>query len=54
MYIKSLIENLKGEGCSEDLGVDRKIILRWIVGKSGGKLWIGFIQLKIGTSGRLM
>jgi hypothetical protein len=25
----------------EDLSVDRKIILKWILGKSGRKVWIG-------------
>jgi hypothetical protein len=35
-------ENLKGRGHSQDLGVD------------GGKVWTGFIWLRIGTSGRLL
>jgi hypothetical protein len=30
---KILIGNLKGSGYSEDLGVDRMIILEWILGK---------------------
>jgi hypothetical protein len=33
-----LLENLKGKDHSEDLGVDRKIILEWILGKHGGKV----------------
>jgi hypothetical protein len=28
-----LSKNLKGRDASEDLGVDRKIILEWILGK---------------------
>jgi hypothetical protein len=32
--------NLKGRDCSEDVGVDRKIILEWILGKEGGKVWL--------------
>jgi len=36
------------------LGVDRKIILEWILGKLGGKLWAGCIWLKIGTSGMIL
>jgi hypothetical protein len=36
----------------EDLGKDEKIILDWILGKLGGKVWTGCIWLRIGTSGR--
>jgi hypothetical protein len=36
------------------LGVDRKIILEWILGKLGGKLWIGCIWLRIEASGGLL
>jgi hypothetical protein len=32
---KILIENLKGREHSEDLGVDGKIILEWILGEMG-------------------
>jgi len=31
-----------------------KIILEWILGIKGGKLWTEFMQLKIGTRGRLL
>jgi hypothetical protein len=30
-------------GISEDLVVDRKIILEWILRKYGRKVWIGFM-----------
>jgi len=30
-----------------------KIILKWVLGKQGGKAWTGFIWLRIGTSARL-
>jgi hypothetical protein len=36
------------------LGVDRKIILEWILGKQVGKVWTGSIWLRIGTSGGLL
>jgi hypothetical protein len=36
------MENLKERDNSEDPGIDRKIILAWILGKYGGKL-SGFI-----------
>jgi len=35
----------------EDVGVDGKIILEWILGKQGGKVWTGFIWLRIGSIG---
>jgi hypothetical protein len=48
------LENLKGRDHSEDLGVDGKITLEWILGKYSGKVWTGFIWLSIGTSGKLL
>jgi hypothetical protein len=33
MHTKFLLENLEGKNHSEDLGVDGKIILEWILGK---------------------
>jgi hypothetical protein len=46
MCTKFWSENLNGKDHSEDLGVDAKIILKYILGKYGGKLWTGFIWLK--------
>jgi len=54
MYTKFWSQNLKGINHSEDLGIDGKIILEWIVGKQGGKVWPGFIWLKVGISDRLL
>jgi hypothetical protein len=31
----------------EDLSVDGEIISEWILGKQGGRLWTGFICLRI-------
>jgi hypothetical protein len=39
---------------SEDLGVDGKIILEWILEKCGGKEWTGCMWLRIGTNGGLL
>jgi hypothetical protein len=36
-----LVRNLKGRDHSEYLGIDGKIILEWILGKKGGKVWTG-------------
>jgi hypothetical protein len=38
MYTVFWSENLKGSGLSEDIGIDGKIILEWILEKQGGKL----------------
>jgi len=35
----------------ENLGVDGKIILKWILGRWGGKMWIGCIWLRIRING---
>jgi len=37
----------------EDLGIDGRTELEWSLGKQGGRLYIGFVSLRIGTSGRL-
>jgi hypothetical protein len=50
----SRLGNMKVRDHSEeDLGIDGKIIhvLDWILGKWGGKMWTGFIWLRIGTNG---
>jgi hypothetical protein len=44
-------ENLKGRDHLEDLGVDGKIMLEWIIGKYCRRLWTGFIWLRIVVSG---
>jgi hypothetical protein len=41
MYLRDWLGNLKGREHSEDIGVDGRIILEWIVGKEGGKAWSG-------------
>jgi hypothetical protein len=40
------LENLKGRDHLEDLGVDGKIILEWILGKYDGKFWSGYSWLR--------
>jgi hypothetical protein len=34
--------------------VDGKIILKWMSGKQVGKVWTGFIWIRIGTNGGLL
>jgi hypothetical protein len=43
MHTKFCPEKLKGRDHSEDLDVDGKIILEWILGKEDGGMWTGFI-----------
>jgi hypothetical protein len=33
----------------DDLGVNGKIILKWIIRKQGGRTWIGLIWVRIWT-----
>jgi len=54
MHVRFLSESVKGRDHSEDLGIDGKIILGWISGKYGGRVWTVCIQPRIGTSGRLL
>jgi hypothetical protein len=44
-----LPENINCRDLAEDLGVDRKILLEWIMEKDCGKLWTGCIWYRIGT-----
>jgi hypothetical protein len=54
MCKKFWLESLKGRDHSEDLDVDGKIILKWILGKSGLGMWIGLIWLRIWAGGGLL
>jgi len=54
MHSKFWAENQKGgDDHLEVISIDGKIVLEWILGNEGGKLWTGCIRLRIGTSGRL-
>jgi hypothetical protein len=44
---------MMGRDHLEDLGVDDRIILEWILGKYDVKVCTGFIWIRIGTSGGL-
>jgi hypothetical protein len=51
---KILVGKLEGKNHSEERGVNGKIILKWILGKQGGKVWTGCILFKILSSGGLI
>jgi len=46
--------NLKRRNQLEDLCIDGRIILEWILEQHGGKLCTGFFCLRIETSGGLL
>jgi hypothetical protein len=43
MYTEFWSGNLKGRDHMEDLGVDGRIIIEWVLKKLGGNVWIKFI-----------
>lgn len=43
MHAEFQLDSLKGRFHSKDLVVSETIILKWISGKSGLGVWIGFI-----------
>jgi hypothetical protein len=54
MHKKFWSETLKGRDHSEDVGIDRRIILDWILGKYDEKLWTGCIWFRIGSTVKLL
>jgi hypothetical protein len=52
--IKFWSENQKERDHAEDVAVDGRTILKWIIKKQHVKVWNGFTWLKLGTSGGLL
>jgi len=48
------LEIPKERGHSDDLGVNGKIILEWILGTGYEKVWTGCIWLEFGTRGGIL
>jgi hypothetical protein len=53
MHIKFWSENMKGRHHAEDLDIDARIILEYVLGKQGWKLWTEIIWFRIGIRGGL-
>jgi hypothetical protein len=51
MSIKFWLQKPEGKRPLGRLGIDGRI-LEWVLEKQGGKVWTGFIWLRIGTSDR--
>jgi hypothetical protein len=51
---KIVVGKPEGKDHSEDLGVDGRIILEWILGKYVGKVCTGCIWSRVGASGGLL
>jgi hypothetical protein len=49
-----LVGRPEGKTPNVDLGIDGRIILKWISMKWVGKAWTGLIWLRIGTGGGLL
>jgi hypothetical protein len=54
MNTKFRLESLKGRDHLENLDVNERIILKWILMKYGGRVWATFIRHRIGTKSRLL
>jgi hypothetical protein len=51
---KILVQKPEGRDYLEDLEVDGRIMLEWILEKERWKLWTGFMWCRRGTTGRLL
>jgi len=51
---KDQFENLNVSGRLKDLGLEGRIILKWILNVYGVRMWPGFIWLRIRYSGRFL
>jgi hypothetical protein len=48
------LKSLEGRNLLEGIGVDGRVILKLVLKKLGGRVWTGFIWLRLGTSGGIL
>jgi hypothetical protein len=48
---KMFVRKPAGRDHAEDLVIDGKILLKWILGKQGRRAWSGLTRFTIGTGG---
>jgi len=53
MHTKFSSGNLNGRDHSEDVGLERRIMLEWILENKCVRVWTGFIYLRLSASGGL-
>jgi hypothetical protein len=51
---KILVERPEKRGHSKDLGIDKRIILKCILQKQGGRMWTELIWFRMQTSGGIL
>lgn len=49
MHIKFLLVSLKGRNHLQELGIDGRMMIKWIRGKYGLEVWIRSILVRIVT-----
>jgi hypothetical protein len=54
VHIEFWWENLRERGHLEDLGIDRRMILKWIFQRWDGRAWTGLVWLRTGTGDRCL
>jgi len=54
MHTKFWPGDLKGGYHLEDVSLDERIILEWVLEKYGGEMWTGFMWVRIWTSNALL
>jgi hypothetical protein len=54
VYTRFCWRELKGRNHLEDLLIDERIILKWVIKKSDGRIWTGLIWLRRGSCGGLL
>jgi len=54
VYTRFCWRELKGRNHLEDLLIDERILLKWVLKKSDGGIWTGLIWLRRGSCGGLL